>query len=353
MKPGDFDYPLEEGMIARYPPEERGSSRLLVLDSTTGETLHSRYAALADFLREGDLLVLNNSRVVKARMFALKTTGASVELMLLEKHEGMQDLVLYRGRLKKGDRLTAHGHDLLVCEIAGEGIARIASAEGLDLPLLFERHAAVPIPPYLKREAEAVDTERYQTVFAERPGSVAAPTASLNMTPELLARLRGKGVDTAVLTLHVGLGTFLPIRVERFEEHVMHREYYEIPLDAIEKIHRTKAAGGRVVAVGTTVTRSLEHAAGRPEWDAPETGMSGEADIFIYPGCRFRVIDLLLTNFHAPRSTVLMLTAAFAGREHLMKAYGEATAENYRFLSYGDSMLAGAGVLTGLRAESR
>lgn len=347
MNVGDFDYPLPEEMIARYPPEQRGATRLLVLDSTSGDTMHSRYAALADFLREGDLLVLNNSRVVKARMFARKTTGASVELMLLEKHEGTQSLVLYRGRLKKGDRLTAHGHDLLVCEIAGEGIARIASAEGIDLPILFERHAAVPIPPYLKREAEAVDAERYQTVFAERPGSVAAPTASLNMTTELLDRLRLKGVDTAALTLHVGLGTFLPIRVDRFEEHVMHREYYEIPREALEKIRRTKATGGRVIAVGTTVTRSLEHAAGGPEWEADPEGVSGEADIFIYPGYSFRVIDLLLTNFHAPRSTVLMLTAAFAGREPLMKAYMEATAENYRFLSYGDSMLVGAGLLSG------
>lgn len=346
MKAGDFDYPLEEGMIARYPPPERGSTRLLVLDSTTGDTLHSRYAALADFLRAGDLLVLNNSRVLKARMFALKSTGASVELMLLEKHEGIQDLVLYRGRLKKGDRLAAHGHDLLVVEIAGEGIARIASAEGIELPLLFERHASVPIPPYLKREAEVVDAERYQTVFAERPGSVAAPTASLNMTAGLLEGVRLKGVDTAAITLHVGLGTFLPIRVERFEEHVMHREYYEIPPDAIEKIRRTKAAGGRVIAVGTTVTRSLEHAAGDPAWESGSGGVRGEADIFIYPGYSFRVIDLLLTNFHAPRSTVLMLTAAFAGREPLMKAYREAAEANYRFLSYGDSMLVGAGVLS-------
>jgi len=339
MNVSDFDYTLPEGMIARYPPGERGSSRLLCLDRGSGGIMHSRYAALTDFLREGDLLVLNDSRVVRARMLAAKTTGAVVELMLLEKHQGVQDRVLYRGRLKKGDRLVAHGHELLVSEVAGEGIARLVSPGGAGVAQLFERYAAVLIPPYLKREAEAIDVERYQTVFAERPGSVAAPTASLNMTGMLLGELARKGVDTATLTLHVGLGTFLPIRVERFEEHLMHREYYEISAATLEKVQRTKASKGRVVAVGTTVTRTLEHAAGLGKWGAcSDEGIDGEADIFIYPGYRFRVVDALLTNFHAPRSTVLMLAAAFAGRENLLRAYREAVAENYRFLSYGDSM---------------
>lgn len=347
MNVSDFDYTLPEGMIARYPSGERGSSRLLVLDRVTGGIVHSRYATLADFLREGDLLVLNDSRVVKARMFASKTTGAEVELMLLEKHAGTQEHVLYRGRLKKGDRLVAHGHELLVEELVGEGVARLSSPEGSGVVQLFEHYASIPIPPYLKRDAEAIDDERYQTVFAERPGSVAAPTASLNMTGGLLEELIRKGVDVASLTLHVGLGTFLPIRVERFDEHVMHREYYELPASTIDRIRCTKAAGGRVIAVGTTVTRSLEHAAGCSGWqsDAGE-GLCGEADIFIYPGYRFRVIDVLLTNFHAPRSTVLMLTAAFAGRENLRNAYMAAMAENYRFLSYGDSMLVGSGFST-------
>lgn len=346
MNVSDYDYTLPEGMIARYPPAERGTTRLLVLDSASGEIQHSRYADLACFLREGDLLVLNDSRVVRARMYASKPSGASVELMLLEKHGSAQDLVLYRGRLKKGDRLTAHGHDLLVEELAGQGIARLSSPDGGQLRQLFDRYAAVPIPPYLKRDAEEVDAERYQTVFARNPGSVAAPTASLNMTASLMEELARKGVGMASLTLHVGLGTFLPIRVDRFEEHVMHREYYEIPSETIAAIRRTKAAGGRVAAVGTTVTRTLEHAASLSGWDVAEDGMSGEADIFIYPGYRFKVIDLLITNFHAPRSTVLMLTAAFAGKEHLMPAYGEAIGHNYRFLSYGDSMLIGANTLS-------
>ncbi|MBM3162501.1 MAG: tRNA preQ1(34) S-adenosylmethionine ribosyltransferase-isomerase QueA [Chlorobi bacterium] len=346
MKVSDFDYSLPEGMIARYPPSERGSSRLLVLDSRTGDIVHSRYAALDEFLREGDLLVLNNSRVVKARMFASKTTGGAVELMLLEKHEGEQNLVLYRGRLKKGDRLLAYGHELVVVEIAGEGQARLCAPAGTDLPLLFEQYAAIPIPPYLKRDAEAIDAERYQTVFAEHSGSVAAPTASLNITEGQLEKLRRKGVDRATLTLHVGLGTFLPIRSERFEDHVMHREYYEIPAVTREKIRRTKVSGGRVIAVGTTVTRTLEHAASLPGWGCVDEEMRGEADIFIYPGYRFRVIDLLLTNFHAPRSTVLMLTAAFAGKSRLQMAYDEALGKNYRFLSYGDSMLIGPDMLS-------
>jgi len=347
MNVSDYDYELPEGTIARYPPAERGSTRLLVLDTRSGTILHNRYAGLAEFLREGDLLLLNDSRVVRARMYASKPGGGSVELMLLEKHGEAQDLVLYRGRLKKGSRLTAHGHELLVEELSGEGVARISLPDGGQLRLLFEQYAEVPIPPYLKREAEEIDAERYQTVFARHPGSVAAPTASLNMTGALMNELSAKGVGIASLTLHVGLGTFLPIRAERFEEHVMHREYYEIPPETVTAIRNAKAAGGRVVAVGTTVTRTLEHAASLPGWTDSYVAMSGEADIFIYPGYRFQVIDLLLTNFHAPRSTVLMLTAAFAGKECLMQAYREAVERNYRFLSYGDSMLLGPDILTG------
>ena len=339
MRAGDFDYELPEEKIARYPPQERGSTRLLVLDRS-GDICHTRYAALDGFLREGDLLVLNNTRVVRARLFACKGTGAKIELMLLEKHREEQSLVLYRGRLKKGDTLTAHGHELVVDDIVDPGIARLSACGEVSLIELFERFGGVPIPPYLKREAEEVDRERYQTVFAELPGSVAAPTASLNMTPELLEKLRGKGVDVVTLALHVGLGTFLPIRVESLQEHVMHREFYSIPSESAEKIRRVKASGGRIVAVGTTVTRALEHAGERIEiFRAMKPALTGEADIFIYPGYRFRIIDALLTNFHAPRSTVLMLTAAFAGPDNLRKAYSDALAEGYSFLSYGDSML--------------
>jgi S-adenosylmethionine:tRNA ribosyltransferase-isomerase len=345
MRASDFDYELPDEKIARYPPTERGSTRLLVIDRASGGLQHTRYAELDSFLKPGDLLVLNNTRVVRARLHAAKSTGAKIELMLLEKHQAEQDLALYRGKLKKGDTLTAHGEELLVSDIVDHGIARIelqGSSRFESVRDFFEHFGGVPIPPYLKRDAEEVDRDRYQTVFAELPGSVAAPTASLNMTPELFENLRLKGIDTASVTLHVGLGTFLPIRVESLEEHVMHREYYSIPRESVEKIKRVKAAGGKVVAVGTTVTRALEHAAERIEnfsAQAADPALTGEADIFIYPGRRFRIIDALLTNFHAPRSTVLMLTAAFAGPENLRNAYRAALDADYFFLSYGDSML--------------
>ncbi len=345
MRASDFDYELPEERIAKYPPIQRGSTRLLVLDRVTDSLTEAHYRDLDAFLQKGDLLVLNNTRVVKARLFATKPTGAKIELMLLEKHQGEQSLVLYRGKLKKGDRLLAHGHELQVEALVDDGVARLemagAESEGA-VRELFEQFGGVPIPPYLKREAEEVDRERYQTVFAELPGSVAAPTASLNITEELLEKLRRKGVELVTLTLHVGLGTFLPIRVDELQEHVMHREFYTIPPASLEKIRKVKASGGRVVAVGTTVTRALEHAAGRIESGSDFQGdeaLSGEADIFIYPGYRFRIVDLLLTNFHAPRSTVLMLTAAFAGSDLLRRAYKTAVEKRYSFLSYGDSML--------------
>ena len=342
MRVGDFDYELPEEKIAKYPPLERGSTRLLVLNSRSGAIEHALYAGLDAFLKEGDLLVLNNTRVVRARLHATKQTGGKIELMLLEKHQEEQSLVLYRGKLKKGDTLLAHEHELLVTDIVDHGIARIALRGNSVLGDLFEHFGGVPIPPYLKRDAEEVDRERYQTVFAELPGSVAAPTASLNMTQSLFEKLHHKGVDLVTLALHVGLGTFLPIRVDTFEEHLMHREFYSIPLQTIEKIRQVKASGGRIVAVGTTVTRALEHASERLMSCSDLTGcdpLTGEADIFIFPGYQFRTIDLLLTNFHAPRSTVLMLTAALAGQGNLLHAYNTALEEGYSFLSYGDSML--------------
>ncbi len=339
MRVSDFDYDLPADRIATYPPAERGTTRLLVLDRKRGELRHSDYASLDTLLDPGDLLVLNNSKVIRARMLCEKPTGARIELMLLEKHEGAQELALYRGRLKKGDWLLAHGNELLVDALPEEGVARLLRTDGGEVAALFEEHGTVPIPPYLKRDAEALDRERYQTVFAGLPGSVAAPTASLNITGELLARLGDKGVGIGEMTLHVGLGTFLPIRSETFEEHVMHREFYTIPSVTASAIGSARAEGKRVVAVGTTVTRALEHAAERLVESGFRESLSGEADIFLYPGSRFRIIDALLTNFHAPRSTVLMLTAAFAGSDLLKRAYREALENGYRFLSYGDSML--------------
>ena len=339
MKVSDYDYELPESSIAIYPPPDRGTTRLEVLNRETGAITHTAYAELARFVEPGDLLVFNNSKVVQARLFARKSTGAEVELVLLEKHEERQDMVMYRGRLKPGDVLLTHGNKLVVESVEGQGIARISCLDGRSVQGFFAEHGEVPIPPYLKRGVEEVDRERYQTVFAEIPGSVAAPTASLNMTDELLDALVVKGVDRTYVTLHIGLGTFLPIRGDSLDSHVMHREYYCIPSETTGKIRDAKREKRRVIAVGTTVTRSLEHAASLIEdCDGPGE-IVGEADIFIYPGYSFRVIDALVTNYHAPRTTVLMLTAAFAGWDNLRKAYGEALERGYRFLSYGDSML--------------
>jgi len=339
MKVSDYAYVLPESSIAIYPPRDRGATRLEVLDRRTGAITHALYADLDRFVGPGDLLVLNNSKVVNARLFAQKTTGARVELVLLEKHGERQELVMYRGRLKSGDVLLSQGRGLFVESVEGEGVARISCSDGRTVPDFFAEHGEVPIPPYLKRDVEEVDRERYQTVFAEIPGSVAAPTASLNMTGQLLDCLQSKGVDLAYVTLHVGLGTFLPIRGDDLEAHVMHREHYYLPSETVRKIQNVKKEGGRVIAVGTTVTRSLEHAASGINAPGDPKAITGEADIFIYPGCSFSVIDGLLTNYHAPRSTVLMLTAAFAGWDNLKKAYDEALEKGYRFLSYGDSML--------------
>ncbi len=339
MKVSDYDYELPESSIAIYPPHDRGTTRLEVLNRSTGSILHTAYSELDRFVEPGDLLVLNNSRVMQARLFAQKTTGAKVELVLLEKHDDRQDLVMYRGKLKAGDVLLAHGDTLVVLAVEGQGVARISCPDGRAVEDFFAEYGEVPIPPYLKRAAEEVDRERYQTVFAEIPGSVAAPTASLNMTHELLGSLNAKGAAMAYVTLHVGLGTFLPIRGDDLDSHVMHREYYTIPAETIRKIRETKEKKKRVIAVGTTVTRSLEHAALSILRQKAPGEIVGEADIFIYPGYSFRVIDSLITNYHAPRSTVLMLTAAFAGWDKLKHAYEEALERGYNFLSYGDSML--------------
>ncbi|NTW48916.1 MAG: tRNA preQ1(34) S-adenosylmethionine ribosyltransferase-isomerase QueA, partial [Chlorobiales bacterium] len=255
----------------------------------------------------------------------------------LEKHADPQQLVMYSGKLKAGHRLLVEDEEICVDEILGNGVARISSR--VPLLELVQKHGSVPIPPYLKREPETTDEVRYQTVFAREHGSVAAPTASLNFTEELKSELINKGVQIAYLTLHVGLGTFLPIRVESLSEHKMHREYYQIPKETVAAIQETNAKGGRVIGLGTTVTRALEHAS-EQILSGPPKIVAGEADIFIYPGgYQFQIIDGLLTNFHAPRSTVLMLTVAFAGPDNLRRAYAEALRENYRFLSYGDSML--------------
>lgn len=372
MELKDYTYELPEDRIAAHPPKIRGTSRLLALNRKNGEITDSFYKNIADFFEKGDLLILNDTKVIKARLFATKENGAERELVILERHSFDSDWhkhkVMYRGKLKAGNKLFVKNSspeeknqnqnskaEIVVEEILGDGIAIVSSKA--DLRELCENFGTVPLPPYMRRDATPLDIERYQTVFAEEKGSVAAPTASLNMTEEILDSLRKKGVEIKYLTLHVGLGTFMPIRVEKIEEHKMHQEYFEIPAETAEEIRKTHQNGGRVFALGTTVARTLEYAhnaifekslngnSGNRE-DLSKVSknqngdLSGEADIFIFPGYEFKTIQGLITNFHAPKSTVLMLASAFAGWENLKNAYNHAIQNGeYKFLSYGDSMI--------------
>jgi len=332
MLVSDFNYDLPEERIAKFPPTVRGTTRLIVLDRKTGKYQDSYYRNLDEFLQAGDVLILNDTRVMQSRLFCELPDGRERELVVLEKHGDEPQRVMYRGKLHDGDILTVKDTDekVKIVKILGNGIAEVESET--DLNVLTEKYGNVPLPPYLHRDATEADKERYQTVWAKNMGSAAAPTASLNMTDDLLERLRAKGVKICYLTLHVGLGTFLPIRTDSVEDHQMHSEWFYIPDETIDAIKETKAAGGRVVSLGTTVARTLEYYG--------KTGKtSGEDDIFIYPGFEFTVIDALLTNFHAPKSTVLMMAAAFAGWEHLHAAYDHCVEAGYNFLSYGDSML--------------
>ena len=337
MLVSDFNYDLPEEVIAQHPPKVRGTTRLLALNRQTGEVTDSHYANLDKFLQLGDLIVLNDTKVMRSRVFTeRKSDGHPRELVVLERHDGEIDHVMYRGKLHEGEELIVKNvatdektEDIITIQsILGNGIATAKANRPLEE--IAQDYGNVPLPPYMHRDAEPEDIERYQTVWAKDFGSAAAPTASLNMTKELLAKLEKKGVQVKYLTLHVGLGTFLPIRTDNVEEHQMHSEWFHIPDDTIKAIEDTKAAGHRVIAVGTTVTRTLEF------WG--KTGKTaGEDNIFIYPGFEFKVIDALVTNFHAPKSTVLMLTAAFAGWDHLKPAYEHAISSGYKLLSYGDS----------------
>lgn len=339
MQLSDYDYQLPESAIALHPPKVRGATRLLVLDKQSGEVKDSYYRQLDELLQPGDVLVLNNTQVLPARLIATTDEGAERELLLLEKHGKTTNthhaFVMYRRRLRPGQTLHVDETELRVEEVFDNGTARISSQK--DLWELAEERGEVPLPPYMHRSEEPGDRERYQTVFAKEKGSVAAPTASLNLTDDLLDRIKTKGVEVVELTLHVGLGTFMPIRVDDVTKHKMHQEYFEIPDASADVIRKAKVEGRRVIAVGTTVTRTLEYAA--DSIIGGQKDINGEADIFIYPGYEFKIVDALLTNFHAPHSTVLMMAAAFGGWANLKAAYEHALAQNYKFLSYGDSML--------------
>lgn len=339
----DYDYHLPGDRIASRPAERRDDSRLLVMDRDTGGLAHHRFHELDQIVRPGDLLVVNESRVLPARLLGRKPTGARAEILLSRPlADGTwQALVRPGSKLKPGRRVDiAPGFSVEIVGPApgGQRVVRLHT-DGPEAEAL-ERHGHLPLPPYIERDDDEADRERYQTVYARTPGSIAAPTAGLHFTPELLERLAARGVERTALTLHVGIGTFRPVETDDPGEHEMHSEMYHVPLEAAEAIERARARGGRVWAVGTTVVRTLESVA---EPNGTVRAESGQTRLFIRPGFEFRVVDGLITNFHLPRSTLLMLVSAFAGHASTMAAYRAAVAEGYRFYSYGDAMAVVAG----------
>ena len=338
MKTSDFYYDLPPELIAQTPLEKRDESRLLCLDKATGEWSHHHFYELPDFLRAGDCLILNKSRVLPARLLGrrLPGGGACEVLLLQDKGDKVWECLVRPGKhLREGARVS-FGDGELTAEIAevlpdGNRLVRF-DYNGIFLEVL-ERLGKMPLPPYIKEELQ--DQERYQTVYSKVNGSAAAPTAGLHFTPELLERIAAKGVGVGYVTLHVGLGTFRPVKEDEIEQHDMHSEYCTIPQETADLINRTKANGGRVICVGTTSCRTIESWAGE---DGTMTATGGWTNIYIYPGYRFKVMDALVTNFHLPESTLIMLVSALAGREHVLAAYEEAVRERYRFFSFGDAM---------------
>lgn len=365
MRTDDFNFDLPENLIAQFPPEQRGQSRLMVLDRATGNTIDAMVSDIASYIEPGTLMIFNDSRVRKARLYGVcEQTGARVEFIFLTPVEqGIKIRVgtletshenalvapaqripsasrLWRAmcsktrRQKVGRRYTFPGDitGSILENVGDEKIVEFSVPVGDDY---FDLHGHVPLPPYIKREDTKADEQRYQTVYAKRTGSAASPTAGLHFTPEILSNLRGKGIDIEYLTLHVGLGTFLPVRTENIEDHHMHEEWFEIQDEVARKINAAHREGRKVLAVGTTSLRALESAWYEGELHAG----SFSTRIFIYPGFTFHVVDRLFTNFHTPKSTLLMLVSAFAGRDTITKAYRSAVEKQYRFFSYGDAML--------------
>ncbi|MEO8016622.1 MAG: tRNA preQ1(34) S-adenosylmethionine ribosyltransferase-isomerase QueA [Pseudomonadota bacterium] len=333
MRRTDFSYELPDELIAQQPLAERSASRMLVLDGATGALADRHMRELPEFTAPGDLLVFNDTRVIPARLFALKESGGKVELLLERPLDAQNALVHARASKPLRPAMSLQSRGGLI-----RTVEKRADLWVVELPEpalgFFERFGQMPLPPYIRREPDASDSTRYQSVFARKHGAVAAPTASLHFDTALLGELDRRGVHTAFITLHVGAGTFQPVRTDAVGAHVMHAEFVEVSAAACEAIAATRARGGRVIAVGTTVVRALESAAGGGEL-APYVG---DSSLFIVPGFRFRIVDAMVTNFHLPESTLLMLVSAFAGREAVLAAYRYAVAGQYRFFSYGDAM---------------
>lgn len=338
MKVSDFYFELPEELIAQYPLEKRDSSRLMVLDKKTGEIEHRKFHDILEYLNEGDTLVLNNTRVLPARLIGEKEeTGGKIEFLLLKRIEGDKwECLAKPGRKAKVGTVFTFGEGKLkaiVREIGGEGNRIIEFKYDGIFEQVLDELGQMPLPPYIHEKLE--DKERYQTVYSKEKGSAAAPTAGLHFTEELLKEIKDRGVNIAYLTLHVGLGTFRPVKVDDVNNHVMHSEYYHLDKENADLINKTKEAGKRVIAVGTTSSRTLETIG---DENGRVREQSGWTDIFIYPGYKFKIVDNLITNFHLPESTLIMLVSALAGQDNIMNAYNTAVKEKYRFFSFGDSM---------------
>lgn len=336
MRRSDFHFELPRELIAQYPMHRRDAARMLILEGASGDYRGGMFSDLPDLLQPGDLLVLNDTRVIPARLYGAKDSGGRVEILIERLLDEERILAQVRASKapKTGSRLE------LAPQVAFEVLGRsdefyvLQLHGGRALMDVLDDFGHMPLPPYIERSAEELDSERYQTVYADKPGAVAAPTAGLHFSDDILARIAHRGVEIGTVTLHVGGGTFQPVRTEEIEDHSMHSEWFRVDAELCEQVRRTRKNGGRIVAVGTTVVRCLESAAA----DGDIAPVSGETAIFIYPGYRFQVVDCLLTNFHLPESTLLMLVCAFAGRDNVLRGYRYAVEEHYRFFSYGDAM---------------
>ncbi|MFC7369184.1 MULTISPECIES: tRNA preQ1(34) S-adenosylmethionine ribosyltransferase-isomerase QueA [Vreelandella] len=340
MQRADFHFELPDELIARYPSEQRSDCRLLCVDGQSGALEHRRFPDLLELLEPGDLLVFNDTRVIPARLHGHKASGGKVEMLLerpLDSHRGLAHIRSSKSP-KPGTELIFEGDIHAVVEGRRDALFELRFLGDTPMIALLEKHGHMPLPPYITRDDELSDRERYQTVYARRDGAVAAPTAGLHFDQPLLDALAAKGINSAFVTLHVGAGTFQPVRVDNILEHHMHSEWIEVSEAACQKVRDTQTAGKRVIAVGTTSVRCLESACLKSS-DGQIAPYSGDTDIFIYPGYQWRCVDALITNFHLPESTLLMLVSAFAGYEHMMRAYRTAVDERYAFFSYGDAML--------------
>jgi len=339
MRRSDFSYDLPDELIAQHPTGRRGASRMLCLDGETGVLADRNFADLVNLLHPGDLLIFNNTRVMAARIYGQKTTGGKVEILLeriLEPHRAMAHIRASKSPKPGGRIVIGDGYEIEVVGRTDALFELVSPKVGFFDLMRLEGH--MPLPPYISREDEKLDQERYQTVYADKLGAVAAPTAGLHFDQAMLEKLKALGIESAWVTLHVGAGTFQPVRADYLKDHVMHSEYVEVDKEVCSKVGAAKERGGRVVAVGTTSVRSLESAAAGTGEIAP---FQGDTRLFITPGYQFRCVDALVTNFHLPESTLLMLVSAFAGYENVMAAYRHAVEQRYRFFSYGDAMLLG------------